>query len=126
MESSLSKNITELNKLSYKDQCVYIAKKLISMEPDDIWHLIFLKIFQIILIDVPDTFNNFIKDSRIDDEGGCNYCFNSNMFDNFFFHNIDAHIPIYCKRTSQDEYLVTISIKNNLEDITTNIKINNS
>ena len=35
MESSLSKHITELNKLSYKDQCVYIAKNLISMEPDD-------------------------------------------------------------------------------------------
>ena len=27
MESSLSKHITELNKLSYKDRCVYIAKK---------------------------------------------------------------------------------------------------
>ena len=45
MESSLSKHITELNKLSYKDQGVYIAKKLISMGPDDIAHLKFLKIF---------------------------------------------------------------------------------
>ena len=80
MELSLSKHITQLNKLSYKEQCVYIAKKLISMEPDDISHLTFLKKLQIILIDLPDTFNDFIKDSSIGDEGGCNYCFNSNMF----------------------------------------------
>ena len=124
MESSLSKHITELNKLSYKDQCVYIAKKLISMEPDDIAHLTFFKKLQIILTDLPDAFNDFIKDSSIEDEGGCNYCFNSNMFDDYFFHKIEAHITIYCKRISQDEYLNTIPIKNNLEDIFTNIRIN--
>ena len=62
MESSLSKHITELNKLSYTEKCVYIAKKLISVEPDDISHLKFLKKLQIILIDLPDTFNDFIKD----------------------------------------------------------------
>ena len=78
------------------------------------------------LIDLPDTFNDFIKDSNISDEGGCNYCFNSNMLDDYFFHKMEAHITIYCKRTSQDEYLVTILIKNNLEDITTNVKINNT
>ena len=126
MDSSLSKHITELNKLSYKDQCVYIAKKLMSMEPDDIGHLTFLKKLQIILIDLPDTFNDFIKDSSIGDEGGCNYCFSSNMFDDYFFHKIEAHITIHCKRISQDEYLVTIPIKNNLKDITTIIKINNT
>ena len=126
MDSSLSKHITELNKLSYKDQCVYIAKKLISMEPDDIAHLTFLKKLQIILIDLPDTFNDFIKDSSIGDEGGCNYCFSSNMFDDYFFHKIEAHITIHCKSISQDEYLVTIPIKNNLKDITTIIKINNT
>ena len=43
-----------------------------------------------------------------------------------FFHKIEAHITIYCKRTSQNEYLVTIPIKNNLEDIFTNIRINNN
>ena len=53
MESSLSKHITELNKLSYKDQCAYIAKRLISMEPDDITHPTFFKKLQIILIDIP-------------------------------------------------------------------------
>ena len=84
----------------------------------------FLKKLQIRLTDLPDTFNDFIKDSSIGDEGGCNYCFNSNMFDDYFFHKIEAHITIYCKRISQDDYLVTIPIKNNLEDITTNIKIN--
>ena len=126
MESSLSKHITELNKLSYKDQCAYIAKRLISMEPDDITHPTFFKKLQIILIDIPDIFNDIIKDLNIEDEGGCNYCFNSNMFDDYFFHKIEAHIPIYCKRTSQDEYLVTIPIKNNLEDISTIIKINNN
>ena len=126
MEASLSKHISEVNKLSYKDQYVYIAKKLISMEPDDIIHLTFLKKLQIILTDLPTTFNDFIKDSNIGDEGGCNYCFNSNMFDEHFFHKIEAHITIYCKRTSQDEYLVTIPIKNNLEYIFTNIRINNN
>ena len=40
------------------------------MEPDDISHLTFLKKSQIILIDLPDTFNDFIKDSSIGDEGG--------------------------------------------------------
>ena len=126
MEASLSKHISEVNKLSYKDQYVYIAKKLISMEPDDIIHLTFLKKLQIILTDLPTTFNDFIKDSNIGDEGGCNYCFNSNMFDEHFFQKIEAHITIYCKRTSQDEYLVTIPIKNNLEYIFTNIRINNN
>ena len=44
-------------------------------------HLTFFKKIQIIFIDIPDTFNDFIKDSSIGDEGGCNYCFYSNMFD---------------------------------------------
>ena len=105
--------------------CVY-SKKLISMEPDDIIHLTFLKKLQIILTDLPTIFNDFIKYSNIGDEGGCNYFFNSNMFDEHFFHKIEAHITIYCKRTSQDEYLVTIPIKNNLEYIFTNIRINNN
>ena len=48
------------------------------------------------------------------------------MFDEHFFHKTEAHITIYYKRTSQDEYLVTIPIKNNLEDIFTNIRINNN
>ena len=48
------------------------------------------------------------------------------MFDEYFFHMIETHIIIYCKRTSQDEYLVTIPIKNNLEDISAIIKINNN
>ena len=39
---------------------------------------------------------------------------------------IEAHITIYCKRISQDECLVTTPIKNNLEDIFTNIRINNN
>ena len=32
----------------------------------------FLKKLQIRLTDLPDTFNDFIKDSSIGDEGGCN------------------------------------------------------
>ena len=48
------------------------------------------------------------------------------MFNDYFFHKIEAHIPIYCKRTSQDEYLVTIPIKTNLGDIFTNLRINNN
>ena len=126
MESPLSKHISELNNLSYKDQCMYTTKKRISMEPDDITHHTFFKKLQIILSDLTSTFNDFIKDSNIGDEGGCNYYFNSNMFDDYFFHRIEAHIIIYCKRTSQDQYLVTIPIKNNLEDITSIIKINNN
>ena len=126
MESSLSKHITELNKLSYKDQCVYIAKELISMEPDDIVYLTFFKKLQIILTGLPDPFNDFIKDSSIGNEGECNYHFNSNIFYEHFFHKIEAHITIYCKRVSQDEYLVTIPVKSNLEDIFTKIRINNN
>ena len=125
MESSLSKHITELNRLSYKDQCVYIPKKLIFMKPDDIAYLTFFKKLQIILTDLSDVFNDFIKDSSIGDEGGCNYHFNSNMFDEHLFHKIETHITICCKRISQDEYLVMILIKSNLEDILTNIRINN-
>ena len=53
---------------------MYVAKKIISMEPDNIAHLTFCKKLQIILIDLPDTFD-FIKDWSIEDEGGCNYYF---------------------------------------------------
>ena len=55
-----SKHITKLNRLSYKDQCAHIAKKLISMEPDDISHLTFLKKLQIILTDLPNTLDDVI------------------------------------------------------------------
>ena len=89
-------------------------------------HRTFFKKLQIMLTDLLSTFNDFIKDSNIGDEGGCNYRFNSNMFDEYFFRKIEAHIMIYCKRTSQNEYLVTIPIKNNLEDISTIIKINDN
>ena len=50
MDTSLSNYITELNKLSYKDQCAYITKKLISMQPDDLTHFTFFKKLQIMLI----------------------------------------------------------------------------
>ena len=116
MESSLSKHITELNKLSYKNQRAYIAKKLISTKPNDITHLTFLTKLQI-------NFTDFIKDSNIGDEKGCRYCFNSNLFDEYIFHRIEVHITIYCKKISHDEYLVTIPIKSNLEEILTNISI---
>ena len=46
------------------------------------------------------------------------------MFDDYFLHVIEAHIPVYCRRLSQDEYLVTIPIKYNFDDIFTTIKIN--
>ena len=125
MESSLCKHINELNKLSYKNQFVYAAKNLISMEPDDIKRFTFLKKLQIILTDLPDTFNDFIKDSSIAEEGGCNYYFNSNTFDDYVFLKIEAHITLFCKRISDNEYLVTIPIKSNLEDIITTISMNN-
>ena len=46
MGVSLSKHINKLNKLSHKEQCVYITKKLRFVEPDDIFHLTFLKKLQ--------------------------------------------------------------------------------
>ena len=125
MDASLSKHINKLNRLSHKDQCAYITKKLISMEPDDVFHLTFLKKLQITLTDLPNNLDYIIKKSNIGSEGGCSYCFDSNMFDDYFLHVIEVHIPIYCRRTSQDEYLVTIPIKYNLDDIFTTIKINN-
>ena len=124
MDTSLSNYITELNKLSYKDQCAYITKKkLISMQPDDITHFTFLKKLQIMLINLPDALIDFIKHLSVTDKGVFNFGFNSNIFDNYFFHKIEAHIIIYCNRVSLDEYLVRIPIKNNLEDMTTIIKI---
>ena len=51
-------------------------------------HRTFFKKLQIMLTDLLSTFNDFIKDSSIGDEGGCN----SNMFDEYFFHKIEAHI----------------------------------
>ena len=123
MDTSLSNYITELNKLSYKDQCAYITKKLISMQPDDITHFTFLKKLQIMFINLPDAFNDFIKFFSTSDNGAFNFGFNSNLFDNYFFHAIEANRIIHCLRVSQDEYMVTIPIKNNSEDIITNIKI---
>ena len=123
MDASLSNYVTELNKLSYKDQGAYITKKLISMERDDITHFTFFKKFQIMLINLPDAFKDFIKVLSTSDKGAFNFGFNSNIFDNYFFYTIEAHIMIYCKIISQDEYLVMIPIKNNLEDITTIIKM---
>ena len=72
------------------------------MRPDDITHFTFLKKLQIILPDIPDAFNNFIKDLSIGDKGAHNFGFNSNIFDNYFFRTIAAHIIIYCKKISQD------------------------
>ena len=95
------------------------------MEPDDIVHLIFFKKLQIILIDLPDTLIDFIKDSSIGDEGGCNYCFNSNRSDDYFFHKIEVDITISCKRISKDKCLVTIPIEKNLENRLTIISMNN-
>ena len=118
MDASLSNYITELNKLSYKDQCAYITKK-----PDNITHFTFFKKLQIMLINLPDAFNDSIKNLSIRDKAACNFGVNSNIFDSYIFHTVEAHIIIYCKRISQDEYLVRIPTENNLEDITTNIKV---
>ena len=72
-------------------------------------------------IDIPHTFNNFIKYLNIVSQREFNYCFNKNKFDQFF-HKIEAYITIYCRRISQDEYLVTIPIKNSFQLISTIIK----
>ena len=125
MKASLSKHINKPNKLSHKDQCAYITKKLASMKPDHIFHFTFFKKLQILLTDLPNNLDYIIKKSNIGYEGGCNYCFDSNMFDDYFLHVIEAHILIYCSRTSQDEYLVTIPINYNLDGIFPTIKINN-
>ena len=122
MDTPLSNYITELYKLSYKDQCAYITKKLISMQPDDITYSTFFKKLQIMLINLPDTFNDFIKVFSTNDKAAFSFGFNSDMFDNYFFHSIKGHIIIYCKRISQDEYLVRVPIKNNLGDITAIVK----
>ena len=92
----LSNYITELNKLSYKDQRAYIPKKLISMEPDDITHFTFSKKLQIMLINLPDAFKGFIKVLTTSYKGAFNFDFNSNIFVNSFFYTIEAHIMIYC------------------------------
>ena len=72
MEASLSKHMNKLNKLSHKDQCAYIIKQLISVEPDDIFHLTFLKKLQIILTGLPNNLDYIIKKSNLRYEGGCN------------------------------------------------------
>ena len=84
MDASLSNYITEINKLSYKDKGAYITKKLISMEPDDITYFIFFKKLQIMLINLPDAFKDFIKVLNTSDKGAFNFGFNSNVFDNYF------------------------------------------
>ena len=47
------------------------------------------------------------------------------MFDDYFLHKTEAQITLFCKRISDDEYLVTIPIKSNLEDIETTFSMNN-
>ena len=123
MDVPLTKYVTKLNKLSYKDQCMYITKKLLSMEPDDITYYIFFKKLQMMLIDLPDIFNDFIKKISIGDIGTHNYYFNSCIFDDYFFHKIKAHISIFYKRLTQDKYLINIPVKGCLEVITITIKI---
>ena len=60
MDVPLTKYVRKLNKLSYNDQCMYITKKLLSMEPDGVTYIFFKKL-QMMLIDLPDIFNDFIK-----------------------------------------------------------------
>ena len=124
MDVPLSKYVTKLNKLSYKDQCMHITKKLLSMEPDDISYYTFFKKLQKMVIDWPDIFKDFIKDISIGDIGTYNYSFNSCMFDDYFFRKIKAPISIFYKRLTQDEYLVNIPAKGSLEDVTTISKMN--
>ena len=123
MDQSLSDHIKQLNTQQYKNQCRYIAKKLISMEPNDIKYLTFLRKLQIIFTGLPYIAFASMKDLEIESEKSCNHCFNSDVFDEYFCHKIEAHITIFCKRTSRDEYLLTIPLKNNLEDITSTINI---
>ena len=123
MDVPLTNYVTKLNKLSYKDQCMYINKKLLSMEPDDISYHTFFKKLQMMVIDLPGIFNDFIKNISIGDIVTYNYSFNSCMFDDYLFHEIKAHISIFYKRLKKDEYLVNIPVKGSLKDITTIIKI---
>ena len=123
MDVPLTNYVTKLNKLSYKDQCMYINKKLLSMEPDDISYHTFFKKLQMMVIDLPGIFNDFIKNISIGDIVTYNCSFNSCMFDDYLFHEIKAHISIFYKRLKKDEYLVNIPVKGSLKDITTIIKI---
>ena len=124
MDVPITKYVTKLNKLSYNDQCAYITKKLISTEPDGITYYIFFKKLQMVLIDLPGIFNDFIKNINIRDIGRYNYHFKSCIFDDYFFHKIKAHISIFYKRLTQDEYLINIPVKGCIENITTIIEIN--
>ena len=122
MDVPLTKYARKLNKLSYNDQCMYITKKLLSMEPDGVTYIFFKKL-QMMLIDLPDIFNDFIKKISIGDIGTHNYYFNSCIFDDYFFHKIKAHITIFYKKLTQDKYLVNIQVKGCLEVITIIIEI---
>ena len=101
MDISLTNHIKELNKLTYKDQCAYIAKKLISMRPDDITHFTFLKKLQAMLINLPDAFNDFIKVLSNSGKGAFNFGFNSNVFDNYFFYSYNIIVRQYHKMNIQ-------------------------
>ena len=85
MDVPLTKDVIKLNKLPYKDECMYITKKLLSMEPDGVAYYIFFKKLQMMLIDLPGISNDFIKKISIGDRGTYNYYFNSCIFDDYFF-----------------------------------------
>ena len=112
MNVSLCNHITKLNILPYKNQRVSITKKLISTEPHNILHLTFFKNLQIILTNLPNCINKFIKNLSIANEGEYKYCFNNIMFDNYFFYKIKPYIKICCRRILQNNYFVKTLINN--------------
>ena len=124
-DSTIDNHIKELNIRQYKDQCAYIAKKLISLEPNDIKHLDFFKRLQIIITDLPHIVYMYMSNLSIGCEKAYSQCYNSNMFHDYFSHKIDIHIAITYKRVSTNEYLVTTPIKNHTNKISP-IVVNNA
>ena len=116
-----SKYILQIRCLNHKDLSEYLKNKLLSIDPEDITHIVFFKKLYVILLNLPcylTELNMKINESK---EHFVNFW--SDFSDNNHFYDTRGYILKNCIKLTNNGYIVSIPVKNG-KNITLNIDIN--
>ena len=105
-------DILKIQCLDYKEQCIYVANKLLSYNLIDITHTIFFKELYVLLKRLPEFLKEF------DDKIGTNVDIIFNLWSNFedktYFYENKGYIRLKYVRLTKDSYMIKIPTNLNL------------
>ena len=102
-------NILKMNCLDYNDQCIYLKKKLLSTDPIDITHTVFLKKLHVTLEKSPKILKEF--DDKIGAKVEIFFNFSHDLKDKTYFYDIRGYIRLTYSKLTYNDYIIKVPTK---------------